>query len=165
MLFIYLACVDKSAPNVLDSGFSEMNETGQIDTVEQDDTDEAYIYTIPDLSSCDDVYETEHGSLCAIQPSRIDPDARDHFGQESIADQTLGFGYHVVAFPKPDANIRGVYVHFTGSMGRAYDQRNATFPSATILNEAMQNGLITIQLAYHNRYAVNSPSECIGYNW
>ena len=28
----------------------------------------------------------------------------------------------------------------------------------------MQAGFITIQIAYHNRYAVNSPSECIGSN-
>ena len=50
-----------------------------------------------------------------------------------------------------------------GSMGRGVQSTHGTFPSATILDEAMQSGLITIR-AYHNRYSVNSPSECVGSN-
>ena len=123
-----------------------------------------YEYSIPNLNGCDDLLETEHGFLCALRPSRLDAEARDTFGEDSIVDRTLGFGYHVVAFPRLETEINGVYVHFTGSMGRAYNQSNGGFPSATLLDESMQAGLITLQIAYHNRYAVNSPEECIGSN-
>ena len=94
-----------------------------------------------------------HGFLCALRPSRLDPMARDQFGADSLLDRTLGFGYHVVAFPAIDQEIKGVYVHFTGSMGRAFNQNNEAFPSSTLLDEATKAGFITIQIAYHNRHA------------
>ena len=121
-----------------------------------------YHYAVPNLELCDDLLISDLGSLCALKPSRLDPSARDHYSDSTLADRTLGFGYHVVAFPPVDREITGVYVHFTGSMGRAYNQNSGVFPSSLLLNEAMQAGLITIQIAYHNRFSVNSQSECVG---
>ena len=57
---------------------------------------------------------------------------------------------------------KGVYLHFTGSLGRAYNQASRNFLSQTLLDEAMEAGFITVQIAYHNRYAVNSSNECAG---
>lgn len=121
-----------------------------------------YVYRQPDPSACDATLELEHGYLCAIRPSRLDDLARDVFGEATPADKNLGFGYHVIAFPKEETSIEGVYLHFTGSMGRAYHQGSQRFPSQTLLNEAMKAGYISVQVAYHNRYAVNSPEECLG---
>jgi hypothetical protein len=121
-----------------------------------------FVYRQPDPSVCDATRELEHGYLCAIRPSRLDDTARDVFGEATVADKNFGFGYHVVAFPTEATAIEGVYLHFTGSMGRAYHQGSQRFPSQTLLKEAMKAGYITVQVAYHNRYAVNSPEECIG---
>ena len=151
-----LACNIASTKSTTDSSsdiVTDSEDTGDL---------EPYIYTLPDLDVCDDVQETQYGFLCAIQPSRLDDEARDQYDDSSLVNRTLGFGYDVVAFPKPTQEINGVYAHFTGSMGRAYNQNNGQFPSTTILNEAMQSGFITIQIAYHNRYSVNSIEECFG---
>ena len=139
-------------------------DTGEhTDTSEEPDTAvEEYVYQPPSMSICDVSDEVEYGSLCVIRPSGLNPDARDRFAETSFSDRNLGFGYHVIGFPSQGTTIKGIYIHFTGSMGRPYHQDNETYPSYVVLNEAMQAGYIIFQPAYHNRYAVNSPEECIG---
>ena len=138
------------------------NRTNEDTSVfEEEEQESPYNYEIPNRDLCDHALDMTHGFLCAIRPSRLDPMARDQFGTDSLLDRTLGFGYHVVAFPLMGQEIKGVYVHFTGSMGRAFNQNNEAFPSSTLLDEAMKAGFITIQIAYHNRHAVNSPEECL----
>lgn len=128
----------------------------------QNTSEETYIYRQLEKQFCHAVLDTTHGYLCAIRPSMLDSSARDIFAAGSAPDENFGFGYHAIAFPAAGTNIKGVYIHFTGSMGRAYDQNNDRFPSTVILDEAMAAGFITIQIAYHNRYSVNSPAECQG---
>ena len=171
MLFlgILLACGnDKEARDTSEETIQDTSvDTAEIDSGMEEDTAEPeppYDYNPPAATLCDDSIETTHGFLCAIQPSRLDENARDIFDDGSLGDRSLGFGYHVVAFPDPDKEITGVYVHFTGSMGRGYNQLNGEFPSFSLLEEAMAAGYITIQLAYHNRYTVNSVQECVGSN-
>ena len=128
------------------------------------DTDEEnpYTYVLPSTSICDDTFEYNGGFLCAIQPSRLDSEARDQYSNASVADRRLGFGYHAVGFPSESTDILGIYVHFTGSMGRPYNQRTNAFDSSVLLKEAIEAGYIVLQVAYHNRYAVNSEAECYG---
>jgi len=57
--------------------------------------------------------------------------------------------------------IKGIYVHLTGSYGRPYDQRKGEFSNSLLLREALQAGYIMIQLAYNNRFSVNL-DECSG---
>ncbi|MEC7983592.1 MAG: hypothetical protein VX278_00430, partial [Myxococcota bacterium] len=140
-------------------------DTGSIQDTDDDDisdTDEAYVYQPPSPAICDDMLETENGYLCAVRPSRLDEQARDIFASGELGDENLGFGYHAMAFPSAGTTIKGVYIHFTGSMGRPYHPRSQKFPSQQLLDEAMAAGFITLQIAYHNRYAVNSDRECIG---
>ena len=120
-----------------------------------------YTYQQPPLSICDTSMAVSNGLLCVFQPSRLDAGTRDVFGNGSPADFILGFGYHVVAFPPTGTNINGVYVHFTGSYGRPYNQSSGAFGNAPFLDEALSAGYITIQLAYHNRFSVNL-DECGG---
>lgn len=129
------------------------------DTASQND---GFVYEPPDPSVCDATLTVDKGWLCAIQPSRLDEAARDQYSSDSLADKNLGFGYHVVAFPNSDQSINGVYVHFTGSMGRPYHPNSKSFPSEVLLNEAVAAGYVTVQVAYHNRYLVNSEEECVG---
>ena len=100
------------------------------DTAHQD---AGFVYEPPDPAACDDTLTMDKGWLCAIQPSRLDPGARDEYSNGSLADKNLGFGYHVVAFPNSDHAIQGVYVHLTGSMGRPYHPASKRFPSETLL--------------------------------
>ena len=67
-----------------------------------------------------------------------------------------------MGFPNESTDILGIYVHFTGSMGRPYNQRTNAFDSSVLLKEAIEAGYIVLQVAYHNRYAVNSEAECYG---
>ena len=126
------------------------------------DGGQPYLYQPPDPSVCDATLDTEHGWLCALQPSRLDSAARDIFAEGELTDETLGFGYHVIAFPHVGAEPVGVYVHFTGSFGRPYHQGSGRFLSRLLLDEAMAAGFVVLQPAYHNRFAVNSPRECRG---
>lgn len=148
-------------------------ETGTVDTGEDshpnhgDDTSadtavDEYVYHPPSMTICDATEAVAHGDLCAIQPSRLDANSRDQFADDSVSDRNLGFGYHVIGFPSEGTTIKGVYLHFGGSMGRPYHQGTGTYPSHVILDEAMLAGHIVIQIAYHNRYAVNSAEECVG---
>ena len=94
---------------------------------------ETYAYVPPPLSICDASQAIDGGFLCAIRPSRLDAAARDVYATGSVGDENLGFGYHVVAFPQADTVLNGIYVHFTGSMGRAYDPTREEYPSQTFL--------------------------------
>jgi len=118
-------------------------------------------YQQPDPSICDFSLNRAEGLLCAIQPSRLDPTSRDIYGSNTYQDRSLGFGYHAIAFPETGADIQGVYIHLTGSYGRAFNQTNDTFSSADFLDEALSAGYITVQVAYNNRFAVNL-DECGG---
>lgn len=170
---VLLACGSKEGEQ--DSSTREDTSIGGADTAQVGDSgmddagdsgipEEPYGYIPPQSSLCDEHNTTDHGFLCALQPSRLDASARDQFADDSISNRNLGFGYHVVAFPHETTEIVGVYVHFTGSMGRAYNPNNGEYPSFVLLDEAMKAGFIVIQMAYHNRYAVNSPQECLGSN-
>ena len=152
-LFSTVACATTK-----DSTSNANAEVGS-DTAGQDSS---FIYEPPDPSACDATLTMDKGWLCAIQPSRLDPGARDQYSNDSLADKNLGFGYHVVAFPHAEQTVHGVYVHLTGSMGRPYHPVSRRFPSKILLNEAMAAGYVTLQVAYHNRYSVNSEEECIG---
>jgi len=118
-----------------------------------------YNYQQPVASICDTSMAATAGLLCAIKPSRLDANTRDAFGSGNAGDLILGFGYHVVAFPPSGSDIKGVYVHFTGSYGRPYNQFSDVYGNAPFLEEAISAGYITIQLAYHNRFSVNF-DEC-----
>ncbi len=118
-------------------------------------------YQQPDAAVCSTSLQLGAGLLCAIQPSAADTASRDQYGNGSLADSVLGFGYHVIAFPPTGTQIEGVYVHFTGSYGRPYNQASANYPSQTFLEEALEANYITIQVAYNNRFSVNL-DECGG---
>jgi hypothetical protein len=120
-----------------------------------------FVYQQPAAAICDTSVTVANGLLCAIQPSRLDANTRDVFGGGSSADFILGFGYHIVGFPPTGTNIKGVYVHFTGSYGRPYNQFSDVYGNAPFLDEALSTGYIVIQLAYHNRYSINF-DECGG---
>lgn len=96
----------------------------------------------------------QHGRLCAIAPSSLDPSARDRHGTDTAPDRLLGFGYHVVALPSSPASTTP-WLHFGGSFGRPYDPDQQTFPSAVWLDELMAAGHTVVQPAYANRYSVN----------
>ena len=118
-----------------------------------------YVYQQPPASICDTSMSANGGLICAIQPSRLDTNTRDSYGNANAGDLLLGFGYHVVAFPPSTSDIKGVYVHLTGSYGRPYNQFSDVYGNAAFLDEAVAAGYITIQLAYHNRFSVNI-DEC-----
>ena len=118
-----------------------------------------YVYQQPSAAICDTSTSANGGLICAIQPSRLDANTRDSYGNGNAGDPILGFGYHVVAFPPSTTDIKGVYVHLTGSYGRPYNQFSDAFGNGPFLDEAMTAGFITIQLAYHNRFSVNI-DEC-----
>ncbi len=120
-----------------------------------------YAYKPPPLDFCVATEAAGTGSLCAIKPSDLDPAARDIYARGSRADETLGFGYHAVAFPPDGVEIKGVYIHLTGSYGRPYNQDSGAFANRLLLREALEAGYITIQPAYNNRFAVNL-DECSG---
>ncbi len=148
-----MACTPK------EDAVNEANTAVGSDTARQD---AGFVYEPPDPSACDATLTMDNGWLCAIQPSRLDSGARDQYSNDSLADANLGFGYHVVAFPNAEQAIHGVYVHLTGSMGRPYHPGSNRFPSEVLLNEATAAGYVTVQVAYHNRYLINSEEECVG---
>lgn len=178
VLLVFTACgqmakeeteSDASIDTAFDADSTNPEETNAetVDTVGDSadgSSSEDYVYQPPNESICDNVLHVDSGFLCAIRPSKLDAQARDIFSSGSIGDKNLGFGYHVVAFPKPETVVRGVYVHFTGSMGRPYHPVSQNFPSRVLLEEAMTSGFVVLQPAYHNRYSVNSENECVGSN-
>jgi hypothetical protein len=120
-----------------------------------------YFYQQPDASICDSSVMVPGGLLCAIKPSRLDMNTRDFYGSGSAGDLVLGFGYHALAFPPTGTDIKGVYIHLTGSYGRPYNQLSSAYGNAPFLEEALSAGYITIQLAYDNRFSINI-DECGG---
>ncbi|MEE9346408.1 MAG: hypothetical protein V3U88_12450 [Methylococcales bacterium] len=121
-----------------------------------------YDYQQPPRSMCDHYEDFDNGFLCALRPSRLDAATRDIFDTDTQINRRSGFGYHAIMFPDKGVKIRGVYIHFGGSFGRPFNPVNNTFQSGTFLREAWDSGFIVIQLAYNNRYAVNSDDECGG---
>ena len=124
----------------------------------------SYQYQQPASSLCDVNATYTDGFLCAIKPSRLDAKARDIYGSSTVNDSTFGFGYHVIAFPKNGTTVKGIYVHLTGSYGRPYNQDTTSLGNEVFLKESFNSGYIMIQLAYNNRFAVNSADECGGAN-
>ena len=116
-------------------------------------------YQQPGASICDASLALSSGLLCAIAPSRLDAGSRDVYSNGTLADLRLGFGYHAIAFPPTGTDIKGVYIHLTGSYGRPYNQNTDDFGSGTFLEESLSSGYIVIQLAYNNRFSINF-DEC-----
>lgn len=109
-----------------------------------------------DLSFCSDTMAVSAGTLCAIKPSATDSRIKDVYNAAGKpADQNLGFGYHVVAVPDDWQHAKGLWVHFTGSYGRPYDQRRDTYDSSVWLDELTAEGYVVIQVAYDNRFSIN----------
>lgn len=110
----------------------------------------------PNLSFCANTYKTKSGTLCAIQPSKIDSRTKDitpATGQ--LGDNVYGFGYHVFAVPTNWSAAKGVWIHFTGSYGRPYDQNDKSYGNTQWLDELMGQGYAVLQIAYDNRFSVN----------
>ncbi len=55
-----------------------------------------------------------------------------------------------------------MHIHLGGSLGRPFNQNDLSFGSRTFLEESLDAGSIVVQPAYHNRFAINSSSECGG---
>lgn len=112
--------------------------------------------TAADLSFCDDTFAQSAGTLCAVQPSKTNSNILDvSYSTGKRGDPILGFGYHAIGFPDDVENIKGVWVHFTGAYGRAYDPRLDVYSTSVWLNEIMNEGYIVVQLGYDNRSSVN----------
>jgi hypothetical protein len=110
----------------------------------------------PNLSFCADTLKTKSGTLCAIQPSKIDSRTKDVSPSTGIpGDSVYGFGYHVFAVPNNWSQAKGVWVHFTGSYGRPYYQNAERFETDVWLEELMEQGYAVLQLAYDNRFSIN----------
>ena len=108
-----------------------------------------------DLSFCDDTLMVPGGTLCAIKPSATDERIRDVAEDTGLrGDLIIGFGYHVVAIPDAWTKAK-IWMHFTGTSGRPYDQRRDAYETRVWLSELMQQGYVGIQLAYDNRFSVN----------
>ncbi len=104
---------------------------------------------VVDLSFCDDVITMKSGRLCAIQPSKTDPAITDANGTGP------GLGYHMVGFPADFDHVRGVWVHFVGSYGRPYNQKDGTASSKAWLDEAIAKNYLVIVVAYENSKSIN----------
>lgn len=116
-------------------------------------------YQKPSSSICDASSDVTAGLLCAIAPSSLDVNSRDVFGNGSVGDMNIGFGYHAIAFPETGTPINGIYIHLIGSYGRPYDPITDRFESALLLEESLAAGYVSIQLAYNNRFSVGL-DEC-----
>ncbi len=108
-----------------------------------------------EMSFCDDQTNVTSGRLCAIKPSRLDKRTKDTFGAATVQDQSFGFGYHVVAVPNIYRADRGLWIHFTGTYGRPYNQASGDFSTSTWLNELLEQGYVVLQIAYDNRFSIN----------
>ena len=109
-----------------------------------------------DTAFCEDTLATKSGTLCAVKPSKTDARITD-VGETTgkIKFRKTGFGYHTVGIPDDLANAKGIWVHFTGSYGKPYNQNAGTFADSVWLDEVMAAGYVVIQLAYDNQYSVN----------
>lgn len=79
-------------------------------------------------------------------------------------EKAFGFGYHVVAVPKMVNKSKGIWVHFSGSFGRPYDQNKKTFPSKTWLAELLEQGYVVVQPAYDNNKSIGETCKNEGIN-
>jgi hypothetical protein len=109
--------------------------------------------TAPDFSVCADTLVTTSGTFCAIAPSKTDAQISDISPDKG--QKKDGFGYHVVAIPNADIEQKGVWVHFSGSGGRSYDQDSKKYNEELWLTELMAEGYVVLQLAYDNSQSVN----------
>ena len=109
-----------------------------------------------DTVFCEDTLATKSGTLCAVKPSKTDARITD-VGETTgkIKFRKTGFGYHAVGIPDDLANAKGIWVHFTGSYGKPYNQNAGTFANSVWLDEVMEAGYVVVQLAYDNQYSVN----------
>ncbi|RYZ93193.1 MAG: hypothetical protein EOP06_01855 [Proteobacteria bacterium] len=109
-----------------------------------------------DLSFCSRAASLSAGRVCAIQPSSLDPTTRDVYDLAGSAnDQNFGFGYHVLALPNRYKPSKGLWIHFTGTYGRPFNQSNGLFGNPEWLDEIMERGYIVLQIAYDNRFSIN----------
>jgi len=113
------------------------------------------------LDSCEVTLPLDHGTLCVLRPSVLDPGARDEAGT-SVLDARIGYGWHVVAIPDEPRADHPMWVHIGGSYGRPYDQDNGNVRGGLWMDELMAEGFLVLQPAYDNRFAVNdscSPNQ------
>lgn len=116
----------------------------------------------PNLSFCTATQKTKFGTLCAIQPSKTDSRILDKSATGTLLQADKGFGYHVFAVPDNWSAAKGVWVHFTGSYGRPYDQTpqnaqsGAAFSDPLWIDEIMEKGYAVLQPAYDNQFTVGS---------
>lgn len=126
---------------------------GPVDTDPPVDTDGPAVNDL--LSTCETTLVLDAGTLCVLRPSAFDPATRDIFGDATLPDSLLGFGYHVVAVPSHPDPTKVLWVHFSGTYGRPYDPATGEAATREWLNELMEQGYTVIQPAYANRRAVN----------
>ena len=81
----------------LDTNETDTNETDTEDRTnedtsvfEEEEQESPYNYEIPNRDLCDHALDMTHGFLCAIRPSRLDPMARDQFGDGFITRSYTG---------------------------------------------------------------------------
>lgn len=114
----------------------------------------------PNLSFCVATLKTKFGTLCAIQPSKTDSRILDKSATGTILASDKGFGYHIFAVPDNWLAAKGVWVHFTGTYGRPYDQTPLNsqsgdpFSDPLWIDEIMEKGYTVLQPAYDNQYTV-----------
>ncbi|MEZ4400787.1 MAG: hypothetical protein R3B06_12250 [Kofleriaceae bacterium] len=107
------------------------------------------------LGACAATAAVASGTLCALQPSVIDPATLDVAGTASSADQAIGYGYHLVGLPTHPDPTKPLWIHFGGTYGRPYDQATGGMASELWLGELMAHGYTVVQVAYANRWSVN----------
>ncbi|MEZ4238067.1 MAG: hypothetical protein R3F59_18360 [Myxococcota bacterium] len=113
--------------------------------------------TTPDddlLTTCAAQLRVAHGTLCALQPSVLDPAARDVAGT-APGDDALGFGWHLVGIPDAPDPTADLWIHFVGTYARPYDPRLAAAHSPAWLDDLLATGATVVVPAYDNRRAVN----------
>ena len=144
-----------AAPTVVDPD----PPTEVVDTDDTDvpvDTDTDTDVRVDDLlSTCVFNTPSTHGTLCALQPSVLDPATQDIYSDATVPDSIIGFGYHTIAIPAHPDPTKPLWVHFGGTYGRPFDPTTNTFGTSQWLSELMEQGYTVIQPAYSNRRAVN----------
>ena len=161
-LLIVMLCFQNCSPiqsKNSESAVSPTDTVGPVDIVEPVDTSPSLC---ADQFLCANQKSMSNGTLYAIVPSSLDSRTKDLNGTATVQDQNLGFGYHVVAVPKNYDPNKGLWIHFAGTYGRPYNQKDLSFSSADWMNEILGQGYTVIQIAYDNRTSVND--TCIAPN-
>lgn len=126
---------------------------------------------VVDLSFCDDSKTVTHGRLCAVQPSKTDSNIADFAINATTPGP--GLGYHVIGVPSDWSKITGVWIHFTGSYGSAYQPSVGDYSEEVWINELLERNFLVLQLGYANMRSVNfdwcsdsvfTPTGLNGYN-